>query len=118
MWTVKGIKTIEHIFEHLFLLMSLNKRFVLPNHYFFGFLQITHAFSTQFSSQLVTLLQSNLESLLRDEQLDKLLSNIYEALMPSVYFGLERDYILYDRRISLSWMQMIGKTYGNIHFFS
>lgn len=71
---------------------TLKQRFELPSRYFFRYLQVRHTFSTKFDAQPLTLLQSNIESLLHDDQLVNPLSNIYKSLLPSVHFGLESLY--------------------------
>lgn len=92
LWASRGIRYLHTICENGALLTfdQLKARFNLPNVYFFQFLQLRHAYRAQFGDSPLTLYQSNMESLLRQETLNKPLSTIYKALQPTVHHGLER----------------------------
>lgn len=85
----KSCKTFVLMAVCCLLMLSAREEFGFTNRQFFRYLQTCHAFTTQFGSNSVLLLQSSLESLLRDEHLAEPTSNIYKALFPLVCFGLE-----------------------------
>lgn len=100
-WAARGVRRLEHICSDGSLLSfdSLKEKFGLTNRQFLRYLQIRHAFATQFGSLPVLRLRSNLESMLWYTQLDKPTSNIYKALLPSVHFELEALFSKWQREI-------------------
>lgn len=90
-WACKGIKYINQIcFEgRLQTFNRLKQQHKLPNSHLFRFLQLRHAFNTQFENAQVAFYTLNLETLLRDEALSNPLSTIYKALLHNVHTGLE-----------------------------
>lgn len=61
-------------------LSKLNSDFNIPQSYFFRFLQLSHAFSHQFSNSPPQLVQSSLEDLLRSDCAKKPTSQLYSHL--------------------------------------
>lgn len=85
---------LEHIcWEGTLATFDTLKQYGLSNQYFFRYMQLRHASITQFGSQSLTILQPILESLLREDPLDKPMSNIYKTLLPQYSLGW-RDYML------------------------
>lgn len=90
-WAVKGIKYIEQICSEgeLRTVDGFKHQYDISNTHLFRYLQLRHAFSTQFGNQLVVLYASALINLLRDDTLGKPLSTIYKELLSSLNTGLE-----------------------------
>lgn len=57
---------------------TLKTKFHLPNTPLFRYLQLRHAYTAQFGKTSIHLQISDLESLLREDNLDKALSTIYK----------------------------------------
>lgn len=68
---------------------ELKQKYDLLNSHLFRYLQLRHAFNTQFENSQVALCTSTLEDLLRDKSMTKPMSVIYKELLPNVHRGLE-----------------------------
>lgn len=63
---------------------TLKTKFNLPNTRLFRYLQLTHAYNAQFGGTILRMQMSDLESLLGEYALDKVLSTIYKQLFTAV----------------------------------
>lgn len=90
-WVNKGITFLDQIFSECQLQTfdRLKHQHGLLNSYLFRFLQLRHAFSSQFENHQVAFYTSALEGLLKDEFMVKPLSTIYKESLPSIHTGLE-----------------------------
>lgn len=86
-WRVVKILTVSVREEALLALDTLKQIDIFLHFFNSGML-----FPLNFGLHPLTILKSAMESLLRNDQLDKPLANIYKALIPSVHFGLEGLY--------------------------
>lgn len=62
--------------------LDLKQKFKLPNLYLFCYLQLRHAFVSQFGSTKLDLRSSALENILLDDSMKKTLSKLYKELFP------------------------------------
>lgn len=78
-WTKHGIKTISLVVSQRSLvpLSQRSSTYNIPTHYLFHYLQISHAFTTQFSQSSCMVVQSELEWVLRSECDEKPTSDLY-----------------------------------------
>lgn len=86
-WTKHGIKKIVDI-VHSGTIMQfdcLKSKFNLPNTHLFRYLQLRHAYHSQFGASAIVLQESDIESTLRNEPLDKALSTIYKQLFSDTH---------------------------------
>lgn len=90
-WASRGIKYLDQICfgGQLQTFDWLKHQHDLPSSYLFRYLQLRHAFNTQFDNQPAARYTSALEILLRDESMVKPLSTFYKELLPSIHTGLE-----------------------------
>lgn len=81
-WTRFGIKTLKDIVGGGELLQfdALKTTFNLPNTHLFRYFQLRHPYNAQFGNNGITPKMSDIESLLREDTLDKALSTIYKQL--------------------------------------
>lgn len=81
-WARVGVKQLKYIVggKKLLNFNQLKDKHGLPNWFFFRYLQLSHAFKTQFASDSLDLGSSPLESLLCEENLKKPLSEVYKGL--------------------------------------
>lgn len=83
-WASKGVKTLGDIVKggELSQFAGLKQRFGLPNPYLFRYLQLRHAFISQFGFTRVTMKPSTLENVLLDESIKKTLIGIIQGVLP------------------------------------
>lgn len=108
--TPSWLNTTLKSFEHLKL------QFNLSNSYLFRCLSVHHAYFSQLGASPLTLFSSEMETLPRDPNLRKPLSNIYQGPPTFSTYSVSSAYNPNGGRRCWTWMMRTGKRVGNYTF--
>lgn len=91
-WAAYGIKYAHQLFrDRIFRsFVDLRAKYKITNTFFFWYLQLRHAVTTQYGRGEVVLTSSGLEKLIAEEEHSKLISKYYFTLLTSSFTRMDR----------------------------